>query len=218
MDNCSMNYHESSKNVRPPRLTRRRGSGTQRASRPMSSTPSSWASRWRVAAPSQTTTSGWSQRPTCSAPARWYKTHLALNPWHHALDKSDLFSSSLAQFIKTNIHGDGLAESCRSASSRRTVIMQALRQVEHQCFLGGEVWAGAAVLRLPARENKALLIGRGAHHVLDRRLHVVSLKRLNSYAGDGGDGLAGQRLHEEMHATIQAWLQVKCRLLLDVAV
>ena len=63
----------------------------------------------------------------------------------------------------------------------------------------------AAVLELLARENETLLIRRNALLVLDLLLHV-----LDRVAGlhVERDGLARERLHEDLHAAAQAEDQV----------
>ena len=73
----------------------------------------------------------------------------------------------------------------------------------------------AAVLELLAREDEALLVRRDALLVLNLRLHVVNrIRRLDLE----GDGLARERLHEDLHATAEAEDEVEGRLLLDVVV
>ena len=73
----------------------------------------------------------------------------------------------------------------------------------------------AAVLQLLAGENQALLIRWDALLVLDLGLDVV-----NGVAGFDFERnrLAGQRLHEDLHATAQAQHQVQSALLLDIVV
>merc|ERR1719482_1970259 len=73
----------------------------------------------------------------------------------------------------------------------------------------------AAVLELLAREDEALLVGRDALLVLDLGLDVVD--RVGGLHVER-DGLAGQRLDEDLHAAAQPQHQVQRRLLLDVVV
>ena len=73
----------------------------------------------------------------------------------------------------------------------------------------------AAVFELLSREDEALLVGGDALLVLDLRLHVVDgVGRLDLK----GDGLACQRLDEDLHATAEAEHEVERGLLLDVVV
>jgi hypothetical protein len=77
------------------------------------------------------------------------------------------------------------------------------------------VGEGAAVLKLLAGEDQALLVGRDALLVLDLGLDVVD--------GVGaldleGDGLAGEGLDEDLHATAETEHEVEGRLLLDIVV
>merc|ERR550514_929432 len=74
---------------------------------------------------------------------------------------------------------------------------------------------GAAVLELLARKDEALLIRGNALLVLDLGLDVVDgVGRLDLES----DGLAGQGLDEDLHATAEAEHEVEGRLLLDVVV
>merc|ERR1711907_172418 len=88
-------------------------------------------------------------------------------------------------------------------------------QVERGLLLDVVVRQGAAVLELLAGKDEALLVGRDALLVLDLRLDVVNRVR---WLDLQGDGLAGQRLDEDLHATAEAEHQVEGRLLLDVVV
>merc|ERR1719488_451373 len=92
---------------------------------------------------------------------------------------------------------------------------QAEHQVEGRLLLDVVVGQRAAVLQLLAGKDQALLVGGDALLVLDLGLDVVDrVRRLHLER----DGLAGQRLHEDLHATAQAEHQVERRLLLDVVV
>ena len=64
-------------------------------------------------------------------------------------------------------------------------------------------------------EDEALLVGRNALLVLDLGLHVVD--RVGGLDLER-DGLAGERLDEDLHAAAQAEHQVQSGLLLDVVV
>ena len=74
---------------------------------------------------------------------------------------------------------------------------------------------GAAILKLLACEDEALLVRRDALLVLNLRLDVVNgVRGLNLQ----GDALAGEGLHEDLHATTEAQDKVEGGLLLDVIV
>ena len=88
-------------------------------------------------------------------------------------------------------------------------------QVESRFFLDVVVGKGATVFELLAGEDQTLLVWRDAFLVLDLGLHVLDgVGRLNFQ----GDGLAGERLDEDLHTTTETEDQVKGRLLLDVVV
>ena len=74
---------------------------------------------------------------------------------------------------------------------------------------------GAAVFELPASEDEALLVRRDAFLVLDLGLDV-----LNGVTGlhVEGDGLAGEGLHEDLHASTESEDEMEGGLLLDVVV
>ena len=87
--------------------------------------------------------------------------------------------------------------------------------MESRLLLDVVVAKGAAVLKLLASENEALLIGRDALLVLDLGLNVVDgVGRLDLE----GDGLAGKSLHEDLHTTSETEHQVEGGLLLNVVV
>jgi len=103
-----------------------------------------------------------------------------------------------------NIKGDGLARQ-RLDEDLHTAA-QAQDQVEGGLLLDVVVGKGAAVLQLLAGEDEPLLVRRDALLVLDFRLHV-----LDGVAGlhVERDGLARQRLDEDLHATAQAQHEVE---------
>ena len=76
---------------------------------------------------------------------------------------------------------------------------QAKHKVESRLLLDVVVRQGAAILKLLASEDQALLVGRDALLVLDLCLDVIDgvgwlhLKR---------DGLAGERLDEDLHVDV----------------
>ena len=87
--------------------------------------------------------------------------------------------------------------------------------MERGLLLNVVVRKGTSVLELLAREDESLLVGRDALLVLDLRLDV-----LDRVAGLDvqGDGLAGEGLHEDLHAASQAKDEMERGLLLDVVV
>ena len=77
------------------------------------------------------------------------------------------------------------------------------------------VGEGAAILKLLASEDEALLVRWDAFLVLDLGLHVLDGVGLLDVEGDS---LASQGLHENLHATTESEDQVKSGLLLNVVV
>jgi len=88
-----------------------------------------------------------------------------------------------------------------------------LTEVKGRLLLDVVIGEGAAVLKLLAGEDQALLVGRDAFLVLNLGLDVV-----NGVGGLDleGDGLARQGLDEDLHSTAETEDQVEGRLLLDV--
>ena len=73
-------------------------------------------------------------------------------------------------------------------------------EMESGLLLDVVIGKGAAILELLASEDETLLIGRNALLILDLGLHVIdSVARLDLK----GDGLAGEGLHEDLHATAE---------------
>ena len=88
-------------------------------------------------------------------------------------------------------------------------------EVEGRFLLDIVVRQGPPIVELLASEDEALLIGRDTFLILDLGLDV-----LNSVGciDVQGDGLAGESLHEDLHATAESEDQVKSGLLLNVVV
>ena len=85
--------------------------------------------------------------------------------------------------------------------------------MEGRLLLDVVVREGATVLKLLAGEDQALLVGGDTLLVLNLGLDVVDgVGRLDLE----GNGLARQRLDEDLHSTTEAEDQVEGRLLLDV--
>ena len=74
---------------------------------------------------------------------------------------------------------------------------------------------GPAVIELLSSEDEALLIGRNTFLVLDLGLDVLNAVGLVDFQGDG---LAGESLHEDLHASAESEDQVDGGLFLDVVV
>ncbi|VAI42965.1 unnamed protein product [Triticum turgidum subsp. durum] len=92
---------------------------------------------------------------------------------------------------------------------------QAENQVEGRLLLDVVVCQSAAILKLLAGKDEALLVRRDALLVLDLCLHVVDgVRGLHLQR----DGLARQGLDEDLHTTTKAEHQVEGGLLLDVVV
>jgi len=112
-----------------------------------------------------------------------------------------------------HLEGDGLAGQSLDEDLHTTT--EAEHQVERRLLLDVVVRKSAAVLELLAREDKALLVRGDALLILDLALdHVDGVGALHLE----GDGLARQRLDEDLHAAAQAQHQVQRGLLLDVVV
>ena len=74
---------------------------------------------------------------------------------------------------------------------------------------------GAAILELFSSEDQSLLVWGDALLILDLSLDVVNGVRAFNLEGDG---LAGEGLHEDLHATTETEDEVEGGLLLDVVV
>ena len=112
-----------------------------------------------------------------------------------------------------DLEGDGLS------GERLDEDLHTATQTEHKMkgalLLDVVVAQSAAIFKLLAGEDETLLVGRDAFLVLDLGLHV-----LNGVAGLDleGDGLSGERFHEDLHTTTQTKHEVKGALLLNVVV
>ena len=88
-------------------------------------------------------------------------------------------------------------------------------QVQGGLFLDVVIRKSAAIFQLLASKDESLLVGGDALFILDLGLDV-----LDGVTGLHleGDGLAGQGLHEDLHATPQTEDQVQGGLFLDVVI
>ena len=92
---------------------------------------------------------------------------------------------------------------------------QAQDQVESRLFLDVVIRECTAILELLAGKDESLLIRGNSFLVLDLGLHILDgVRGLNIKS----DGLASQRLDENLHATAETEDQVKGALLLNVVV
>ena len=112
-----------------------------------------------------------------------------------------------------HFEGDGFARQ-RLYENLHTAA-KAQNEVKRRLLLNVVVAECAAVLELFAGENETLLVWRDTLLVLD-----LSLDVLDGVTGFDleCDGLSGQRLDKDLHATTQTEHQVKGRLFLDVVV
>ena len=92
---------------------------------------------------------------------------------------------------------------------------EAKDEMEGRLFLDVVVGEGTAVFELLASEDQALLVGRNTFLVLDLSLDVIdSVRRLDLQS----DGLAGESLNKNLHASTKTEDKVKSRLLLDIVI
>ncbi|KAF7078315.1 hypothetical protein CFC21_082774 [Triticum aestivum] len=112
-----------------------------------------------------------------------------------------------------NLKGDSLSSEGLHEDLHATT--QTQDKVEGGLLLDVVVRKGAAILQLLAGKDQALLVRGNALLVLDLGLDIVDgVRALNLQS----DGLAGEGLHEDLHATTQTQDKVEGGLLLDVVV
>jgi len=112
-----------------------------------------------------------------------------------------------------HLKGDGLAGQGLHKDLHAST--QSQDKVQGGFLLDVVVLQGAPILELLAREDESLLVRGDALLVLDLSLYCldgVSALHLK------GDGLAGQGLHKDLHASTQSQHKVKSGFLLDVVV
>jgi len=128
---------------------------------------------------------------------------LVLNLLLHILDRVGGF------YLKSNgLSGQSLDEDLHTTA-------QAEHKVEGRLLLDVVVGQRTAVLELLPGEDETLLVGRNAFLVLDLLLHVLDRVRGLDFEGDG---LSGQGLDEDLHASTETEDEVESGLLLDVVV
>ena len=92
---------------------------------------------------------------------------------------------------------------------------QTQHQMQRRLFLDVVVAQSTTILQLLASEDKTLLVGRDSLLVLDLCLDV--LDRITRFDLER-DGLAGQGLDKDLHATTQTQDQMQSGLFLDIVV
>ena len=112
-----------------------------------------------------------------------------------------------------DLEGDGL--SCESFDKNLHASAETKNQMKSGLLLNVVIGEGAAIFQLLARKDEALLVRRNTFLVLDLLLDL--LNGITSFDLQG-NGLAGQRFYEDLHATTEAEDQVESGLLLDVVV
>ncbi|KAF7650041.1 hypothetical protein LDENG_00131340, partial [Lucifuga dentata] len=112
-----------------------------------------------------------------------------------------------------NLQGDGLAG--QGLDKDLHASPQTQHKMEGRFLLDVVVREGAAIFKLLTSKDQTLLVWRDPLFVLDLCLDVLNgVAWLNLQ----GDGLAGQGLHEDLHASSQTQNKMEGRLFLDVVV
>ena len=111
----------------------------------------------------------------------------------------DLLLDVLNRVRRVHVQRDGLARQRLDEDLHRATA-QAQHQMQSRLLLDVVVGErAAALLELLARKDEARLVGRDALHVLDFALdHVDGVARFHLE----GDGLARQRLDEDLHDAV----------------
>ena len=137
----------------------------------------------------------------------------ALLVWGNSLLVLDLGLHVLNGVGLLHIESDGLSSQGLHEDLHATT--EAEDKVKGGLFLDVVVLESSAILELLSSEDEALLVWGNSFLVLDLGLHVLNRVGLLNVKSDG---LAGESLHEDLHATTEAEDQVKGGLLLDVVV
>merc|ERR1712180_256717 len=125
----------------------------------------------------------------------------------------DLCLDVLDAIARLDLQGDGLP--CQGLDKDLHTSSQPQDQMECRLFLDVVIGQSPAVLKLLAGEDQPLLVRGDSLLVLDLGLHVLdAIASLNLQ----GDGLAGQGLHEDLHASSQPQDQMEGRLFLNVVI
>merc|ERR1712156_417194 len=125
----------------------------------------------------------------------------------------DLGLHVLNAVASLDLQGDGLP--CQGLHKDLHTSSQPQDQMESRFFLDIVIGECPAVLELLASEDQPLLVRGDSLLVLN-----LSLDVLNAVASLDlkGDGLAGQSLHEDLHASSQPQDQMESGLLLDIVI
>jgi len=125
----------------------------------------------------------------------------------------DLRLHVIDRIARLDLQGDGFAGECLDEDLHPAT--ETKDKVQRRLFLDVVIRECATIFELLAGEDQTLLVRRDAFLVLNLRLDVVNgIGRLDLER----DGLAGQRLHEDLHATAETKDQVKSRLFLDIVI
>jgi len=98
---------------------------------------------------------------------------------------------------------------------RNALSSEAEHQVEGGLFLDVVIGKGASILELFAGEDESLLVRGNSFLVLDLLFDVINGVRALDLKSDG---LSGEGLDEDLHASSQTEHQMEGRLLLDVVI
>jgi len=133
--------------------------------------------------------------------------------WGNSLLVLDLGLDVLDGVAGLDLEGDGLTSQRLDEDLHTSA--KAKHQVKSALLLDVVVGEGSSIFELLSSEDETLLIWRNSLLVLDLGLDV--LDRVTGLNLEG-DGLASQRLDENLHSSAKAKHQVKSALLLDVIV
>jgi len=105
--------------------------------------------------------------------------------------------------------------SCQRLDENLHTTTKSKDEMEGRLFLDVVVRKGATILKLLPSEDQPLLVRWDTLLVLNLGLHIVNRVRRFDFQRDG---LAGEGLHENLHAATQTKDEMKSRLLLNVIV
>jgi len=137
----------------------------------------------------------------------------ALLVWGDAFLVLDLGLHVLNSVALLNIKGNSLASEGLYENLHATT--QTEDKMEGRLLLDIVILEGTAVFELLAGEDKPLLVWRDSFFVLNLGLDILNGVRLLNVEGNG---LAGQGLNEDLHATTETEDEMESRFLLDVVV
>merc|ERR1719158_455267 len=111
-------------------------------------------------------------------------------------------------FEGDGLSGEGLNEDLHTTTESED-------EMESGLLLDVVVGQGASIFKLLSSEDKSLLIRRDTFLVLDLGLDILNGVGWLDFEGDG---LSGEGLHEDLHATTESEDEMEGGLLLDVVV